>query len=153
VLALFLFLGFLGGMIIALVLIFCGIVLGALRGRHSRSLRLQAVALVAAAAAIGMYAWGLGSVGSAVLQAEDGGTDSSPLIPCRGEADAETVARVTGYQVGFMPPRFECSLSGGGSYTTSSVPTYLNPATVALSLMAFAFGVLSLTVRQRQSSR
>lgn len=152
-LVLVLFLGFLGGMVIALLLIICGIVLGAFRGRHSTAFRLQAVALFAAAAAIGMYAWGLGFVGSAVLEAEDGGTDSSPLRPCRGEADAETVARVTGYQVGFMPLRFECQLEGGGSYTTSSVPTYVNPATVALTLLAIAFGVISVTVGQRQASR
>jgi hypothetical protein len=153
VLELALLFGFLGGMITAFALVIGAIVLAVMRGRHSTAFRLQAVALVAAAAAIGMYAWGLGHVVGAVFEADENGTDSSPLRPCRGEAAAETVARVNGYQVGFMPLRFECRLEGGGSYTTSSVPTYVNPATVALTLMAIALGGLSATLVQRQPSR
>jgi hypothetical protein len=136
VVVLVLLFGFLAGTAGALVAVVGGIVL-AVR-RRTRAGRLRAAALLALGPAVGVYAWGMAHAGMAALEAADGGTDSSPLIPCRGEADAATVARVIDYRVRFVPLRFECRLAGGGGYVTSAVPGYVNPVAGTLGLAAVA---------------
>lgn len=151
--ALVLLLGFLLGTLLALVVIVFGVV-GAVRaGRHSSARRLRAGALLVLGVGIGAYAWGMAHVGTAVLEAEDGGADSSPLRPCRGEADATTVARVDGYRVRLVPLRFECHLAGGGSYVTSAVPGYLNPLAGILGVAGLVGLVLSTASAERPSTK
>ncbi|GAA4085632.1 hypothetical protein [Actinomadura miaoliensis] len=148
-LALVLLFGFLAGMITALVVVVCGVVMAVRHWRRSPAGRLRAAAFLAVGVAIGVYAWGMAYTGMAVLEAEDGGTDSSPLRPCRGEADPATVARVIDYRVGLVPLRFECHLAGGGSYTTSSVPGYVNP----VAWMLGAAGLIGFMVSAASSKR
>ena len=95
--------------------------------------RLRGVAGLAGAAALALYAWGLLGVGGAVLGAEDGGADSSPVIPCR-TGDAARDAAIAGYSVAYVPLGFVCETTGGGTYTTDDVPPYVNPG---VALFAF----------------
>ena len=53
------------------------------------------------------------------------GTNSSPVIPCR-EARPELRAAIDGSRVRWAPLRFECTLTGGGSFATA-VPGWVNP--------------------------
>ncbi|WP_121153811.1 hypothetical protein [Micromonospora pisi] len=91
-----------------------------------------------------MYTWGMLHVGYAVMEAEDGGTGSSPSAPCRA-AGEELASQVVGYGVSFVPIRFECQLSGGGTYVGSSAPAYVNPATAVLVLITAGCGILAAT--------
>ncbi|MEU7755267.1 hypothetical protein AB0B57_08680 [Micromonospora sp. NPDC049101] len=109
-----------------------------------RSGWLRAAALLAGAGAVAVYAWGLLHLGYAVLRAEDGGAGSFPIEPCR-EAGPQRASQVNGYDVRLLPLRFECRLSGGSTYVTSSVPGYVNPSTAALGLITATCGVLATT--------
>lgn len=151
-LVLILLLGFLVGMVIALVLAISAIVVALGRGRQRSAMkRLGAASLLVAGAAVGTYAWGMGHLAGAVLEAEDGGTDSSPLRPCR-EAGAEKAAQVIDYGVDLVPLRFNCHRLDGESYATSSVPGYINPTTAILGLTALT-SLLYATTRDRPSQR
>ena len=136
----------LGGAVIATVLTVRGF--RAVFRSSERSGRLRAVALLVGAAAVALYAWGLLHLGYAVMRAEDGGAGSSPVEPCR-EAGPQVASLVVGYDVSFLPLRFECRLSGGGAYVTSSVPGYVNPGTAGLGLVAATCGVLASTTARR----
>ena len=151
-LALALFFGVLAGMVAALVLVIRGVGLVVRWGGRSPAGRLRAVALIVGAGSVAVYAWGLFCLGMAVLDAEDGGTDSSPVRPCR-EAGAEVAAHVVGYGVGLVPLGFECRLAGGGSHTTASVPAYVNPGTAVLGLTGAVCAVLSAGAAGRSSRR
>lgn len=130
------------GAIVVVVLAICGLVaVGRRRGR-SRQSRLRGTAFLMGAVAVALYVWGMLHVAGAVLEAEDGGTDSSPLRPCR-EAGIEVAYHVDGYDVGYLPLRFDCQVDGRTAYTTSTVPGYVNPATALLGLLAVTFGVLA----------
>ncbi|WP_406072570.1 hypothetical protein [Micromonospora sp. NBC_01638] len=83
-----------------------------------------------------------------MLQAEDGGTGSSPIEPCR-EAGPQRASQVDGYDVSYLPIRFECRLSSGGTFVTSSVPGYVNPTTAVLGLITATCGILATTTAQR----
>ncbi|MEU4553357.1 hypothetical protein [Micromonospora violae] len=109
---------------------------------------LRAVALLAGAGAVAMYAWGLLHLGYAVMRAEDGGAGSAPAGPCR-EGGSQLASMVDGYGVDFLPLRFECHLSGGGTYVTSSVPGYVNQAAAALGLITAGCAVLTRTTAGR----
>jgi hypothetical protein len=132
----------LGGIIAAAVLAVCGLVAVLRRTGRSQPAWLRAAALLTGAGAISMYVWGVVHVGFAVLDAEDGGTDSSPIRPCR-DAGWEAARHVVGYQVSYVPLRFECRLDSGGWYAASSVPGYVNPATAVLGLTAAICGTLA----------
>lgn len=108
----------------------------------------RTLALLAGAAAVAVYAWGLLHVGYAVMQAEDGGTGSSPIEPCRA-AGPSLASQVDGYAVGFLPLRFECRLSTGGAYASSSVPGYVNPAAAGLALTAAGSWMVARTTARR----
>ncbi|MEU8407498.1 hypothetical protein AB0C19_14995 [Micromonospora sp. NPDC048842] len=136
----------LGGAVIATVLTVSGF--RAMVRKSERSGRLRSAALLVGAGAIALYAWGLLNLGYAVLQAEDGGAGSAPVGPCR-EAGPPVASLVVDYDVTFLPLRFECRLSGGGSYVTSSVPGYVTPGTAGLGLVAATCGVLATTTARR----
>ena len=84
--------------------------------RRKRGWRRTAV-LLACSGAVSLYVWGMLHVLGAVMQAEDGGTDSFPLVPCR-EAGDQIASQVVGYDVGYVGLSFDCRLSDGGRYTT-----------------------------------
>jgi hypothetical protein len=109
------------------------------KGRPQRGWR-RTVALLTCAGAVSLHVWGMLHVLGAVMQAEDGGTSSSPLGPCR-EAGDQIASRVVGYDVTYVWLRFGCRLGDGGTYTTSAVPGYVNPATALLGLTAFVLAV------------
>ncbi|MEU4471688.1 hypothetical protein [Micromonospora sp. NPDC023888] len=119
-----------------------------LRTAFRENERLRAAALLAGAGTVAVYAWGLLHLGYAVLRAEDGGAGSFPIAPCR-EAGPQRASQVDGYDVGYLPLRFECHLSGGGTFVASTVPGYVNPATAVLGLITATCGVLVNTTAQR----
>ena len=147
-----LYFGFLIGSGLTLILIICGVAAAIRYGRHSRAELLRAGAILALGVAVGVYTWGMGHVLLAVMNAEDGGTDSLPLLPCRGEAAPETVSKVVDYRVGWVPLRFQCLLSDGRSYTTSAVPWYVNPVAWTFGVAGVA-GLVAPAVSARRSSR
>ena len=110
------------------------------RGRPQRGWRRVAT-LLACSGAVSLYVWGMLHVLGAVMQAEDGGAGSSPLGPCR-EAGDQIASHVVGYDVGYVGLSFDCRLSDGGTYTTSAVPGYVNPATALLGVTAFVLAAL-----------
>ncbi|MCG5445676.1 hypothetical protein NIE79_004134 [Micromonospora sp. NIE79] len=139
-------------------MLFLGLLLAALAGAviatvltvrgFRASGRLRTAALLVGAGAVALYAWGLLNVGYAVLQAEDGGAGSAPAGPCR-EAGPQVASLVVGYDVSFLPLRFECRLTGGGAYVTSAVPGYVNQGTAGLGLVAATCAVLATTTARR----
>ncbi|MEO3771929.1 hypothetical protein [Micromonospora sp. B9E7] len=131
------------GAVIATVLTVRG-----LRAVFRRSGRLRAAALLVGAGTVAVYTWGLLNLGYAVMRAEDGGAGSFPIEPCR-EVGPQVASMVDGYDVSFLPLHFECHLSGGGSYVTSSVPGYVTPTTIALGLIAVTCGALATRTAER----
>ncbi|WKX69382.1 hypothetical protein [Streptomyces sp. XD-27] len=71
--------------------------------RADREVRLRSLAALLGAAAAALYTWGLLHVAGAVLEAEDGGTGSSPLRPCRTPGGEERTLSVVDYTVDYMP--------------------------------------------------
>lgn len=101
---------------------------------------LLGFAALAGAVAAALYAWGLLHVGGAILEAEDGGADSSPIVPCRADARA---ARVVDYSASFLPLDFVCETDDGDSYRAGEVPGYVSPAAVGFALAAAGLAVAS----------
>ncbi|MDW4905166.1 hypothetical protein RB628_07350 [Streptomyces sp. ADMS] len=100
-----------------------------------RGALLRALAILSGALAVALYCWGLLQVLGAALEAEDGGTDSAPVRPCRTAGPQERGgAEVVDYSVGYVPLRFVCETRGGGSYATDSVPGYVNPGAFGFAL-------------------
>ncbi|MBM0278606.1 hypothetical protein [Micromonospora tarensis] len=141
-----LLIGALGGAATATVLTVRGIRAASRAG--GRPGWLRAAALLAGAGAVAGYAWGLLHLGYAVMRAEDGGTGSAPSGPCR-DGGSQLASQVNGYDVDLLPLRFECRLSGGGRYLTSSVPGYVTPTTIALGLITAGCGALAATPARR----
>jgi hypothetical protein len=104
--------------------------------RADRQVWLRSVAALLGAVAAALYTWGLLLVTGAVLDAEDGGTDSSPLRPCRTPGQWERALSVVDYTVDYVPLRFVCETKGGGTYSAESVPGYVNPAVLGFALAA-----------------
>lgn len=111
---------------------------------------LRMAALLAGSGAVSLYVWGMLHVLYAVTEAEDGGTNSSPLRPCR-EAGEQIVSHVNGYDVGYVPLRFDCQLDDRTTYTTSTVPGYVNPATALLGLTAVTCRILAAKHANRRT--
>ena len=122
--------------------------IAALRSRAWR----RAAARLAGAAALSVHAWGMLHVLGAVLEAEDGGAGGSPLGPCRA-AGERNVGQVVGYEVGYGWLSFDCRLSDGGTYATSAVPGYVNPATALLGATALVLALPGRPVRAAPTSR
>lgn len=105
---------------------------------------LRIAGFAQAAIAVGVYAWGLLHVTGAVVSAEDGGTNSSPIPPCRTQGWEYRAEGITGYRVEYVPLRFVCETDDVGDYTTS-VPGYVNPVFFFLGLgAAVCFTVAAL---------
>lgn len=132
----------LAGVAVAIVLAAYGLVTVGKSKGSSRKGRLLAAALLAGAGAVSVYVWGMLHLLGAVFEAEDDGTDSSPLRPCR-EAGLEAAYPIDGYDVDYVPLRFNCQIDGRTAYTISTVPGYVNPATSVLGLLAAILGVLA----------
>ncbi|MFE9636191.1 hypothetical protein [Streptomyces sp. NPDC006463] len=96
----------------------------------------RGLAALLAGVAAAFYTWGLLHVAGAVVDAEDGGTDSSPLRPCRTPGQWERALTVVDYTVDYVPLRFVCETTGGGRYAAESVPGYVNPAVLGFALAA-----------------
>lgn len=108
-------------------------------GRWDRADWLRGVAVAAGLVAGGAYLLGLAAVGVAVLDAEDGGTDSAPYRPCRTEGWLERSAQgidIVDYSVGYVPLAFRCETSDGGVYDSGDVPEWVNPVAVGGALLA-----------------
>ncbi|WP_406270431.1 hypothetical protein OHT93_18665 [Streptomyces sp. NBC_00191] len=118
--------------------------------RAGREVWLRSLAAILGAVAAALYTWGLLHVAGAVLDAEDGGADASPLRPCRTPGQWERALRVVDYTVDYVPLRFVCETKGGGSYAAESVPGYVNPAVLGSVLAAAACaGAAALESKRR----
>ncbi|WP_328923316.1 hypothetical protein OG429_00695 [Streptomyces sp. NBC_00190] len=105
---------------------------------------LRTAGFAQAAIALGVYAWGLLHVTGAVMSAEDGGTNSIPIPPCRTPGWEQRAEGITGYRVEYIPLRFVCETDDIGDYTVS-VPGYVNPVFFFLGLgAAVCFTVTAL---------
>ncbi|MFD7626725.1 hypothetical protein ACFV7Q_11945 [Streptomyces sp. NPDC059851] len=105
---------------------------------------LRAAGFAQAAVAVGVYAWGLLHLTGAVMSAEDGGTDSIPIRPCRTSGWEYRGEGISGYRVEYVPLRFVCETEDVGDYTTS-VPGYVNPVFFLFGLGgAVCFTVVAL---------
>ncbi|MFF5102269.1 hypothetical protein [Streptomyces sp. NPDC000134] len=103
--------------------------------------RLRVLAGCAGAAAVLLYLWGALCVAWAVMEAEDDGAGSAPMLPCRIAGHPERAARTVDYSVSWLPLDFRCETADGESYAPGSVPGYVNPGTAALALTAAAGAV------------
>ncbi|MFJ1600222.1 hypothetical protein [Streptomyces sp. NPDC088261] len=95
---------------------------------------LRCLGSLLGAGAVAVYTWGLLLAAGAVLAAEDGGASSSPLLPCRTPGQWERASQVIDYRVDYVPLRFVCETTGGGSFATDAVPGYVNQAVVGFAL-------------------
>ena len=107
--------------------------------------RLRGAATLAGLVALVVYVWGLLHLAGSVLEAEDGGTGSAPLPPCRGNDQA---VHVIDYSVSFLPLSFDCEMTGGGSYAAGVIPGYVNPVAVGSALAAVGCAVASAYVAE-----
>ncbi|MFI1353352.1 hypothetical protein ACH4TV_07185 [Streptomyces sp. NPDC020898] len=85
---------------------------------------LRGLALFSCGLALALYGWGLLHLLGAVLDAEDGGANSSPVRPC---LTARSGVEPVDYRADYVPLRFVCETKDGGSYVTDDVPGYVNP--------------------------
>ncbi|MFE5397623.1 hypothetical protein ACFQ9U_24075 [Streptomyces sp. NPDC056568] len=111
----------------------------------------RALAGVAGAGAVLLYAWGALCVGFAVMGAEDGGTDSSPMQPCRTGVSQELSGRVIDYDASLLPLGFRCETTDGGGYDSAEIPGYANPGVAVLALTAVAGAVVARRAAGRQA--
>ncbi|MGW7721861.1 hypothetical protein [Streptomyces canus] len=107
--------------------------------------RLRGFATLAGLVALLVYTWGLLHLAGAFLEAEDGGTGSAPIPPCRGN---EQVVHVIDYSVRYFPLSFDCEMKGGGSYPADAIPGYVNPVAVGSALTAIGCAVASAYVAE-----
>ncbi|MET9792962.1 hypothetical protein [Streptomyces canus] len=109
---------------------------------------LRGTAALAGTGAVAVYAWGLLHLAGAVLEAEDGGANSAPIPPCRGN---EQVVHVIDYSVSWLPLSFDCEMQGGGSYPAEVIPGYVNPVAVGTALAAVGCAIASAYVAELQT--
>jgi hypothetical protein len=127
--------------------------LGRVGLRHAdRQVWLRSLAALLGAGAAALYAWGLLGVGGAVLDAEDGGTDSAPLRPCRTPGQWERALHVVDYTVDYVPLRFVCVTKDGGSYAAEAVPGYVNPGVVGFALAGVVCAGTAAFASQRRGA-
>lgn len=122
------------------------------RTRTDRRAWLRSSAALLGAAAAAVYTWGLLGLAGAVLDAEDGGTDSSPLRPCRDPDRPERAIHVVDYSVRYVPLRFVCENKGGGGYAAGSVPGWVNPTALGLAVPAVALATAATYDRKRRAA-
>ncbi|MEU3602378.1 hypothetical protein ABZ714_27210 [Streptomyces sp. NPDC006798] len=124
-----------GGVAVTLTGYGIGTLVDSFRARHRTAARLRALAGLCWGAAAVVYTYGAVLLALSVLSAEDGGTNSSPPPPCWDvPGHREDLERVAGYSLDFLPLRFDCDLTGGGSYDAGAVPGIVNAGAGALTL-------------------
>ncbi|AQS70247.1 hypothetical protein [Streptomyces pactum] len=141
-------------LLLVLVAVVTAVVLGRRAGTYARTAPEDAapaparpgggfrvLAGCAGAAAAVLYAWGALCVAFAVMEAEDGGTGSAPLRPCRTSEHPELSARIVDYSASYLPLRFRCETADGDGYDSDNVPGYVNPGVAVLALTAAAGAV------------
>ncbi|WP_405797378.1 hypothetical protein [Streptomyces sp. NBC_01506] len=112
--------------------------LGRVGLRHAdTAVWLRSLTALLGGVAAALYTWGLIHVAGAVVEAEDGGTGSSPSPPCRSSPQA---VHVIGYTVDYIPLRFVCETTESGGFDAKSVPGYVNPAALGFALASVLCG-------------
>ncbi|MET7283892.1 hypothetical protein ABZS29_37020 [Kribbella sp. NPDC005582] len=92
----------------------------------------RGLALVCGSIAIGGYALGVSLV--ALAEGESAhGAESSPAPACR-QASPTQVAHVVDHWASYLPPRFDCRLDDGTTYSAGVVPTGLMPVVLIAAL-------------------
>jgi hypothetical protein len=99
---------------------------------------MRSLAALLAAAAVCCYGLGLLGLAATALDAEDGGADSAPLIPCRVPGEPHRADHVTGYTVRYVPLRFVCQTSDGHDYAAPGLPGWLTTSAAGLALASAA---------------
>jgi hypothetical protein len=127
-------------------------------GRHrlrraGRQERLRALAALLGAAAAAVCTVGVLGLTGAVLDADDSGAGSSPLLPCRVVGHPERAADVTGYRVEYVPLRFVCETADGGGYRAAAVPGWVNPAVGGFALAAVVCACAAAAEGERRARR
>jgi hypothetical protein len=110
------------------------------------------IATILGAIAVFWYAVGLLAVGTAIVSAEDGGTDSSPLRPCRAPGQEERALHVIDYSVRFVPLRFVCVTKNEPDYPAESIPD-VNLPVLGFTLAAAACAGAALGQSRERASK
>lgn len=103
---------------------------------------LRGLTLVSAGVAVGGYALGLVLVELERSESSHG-AESSPSPACQRAAPAPDKGRITGTQIGYLPPRFDCRLDDGTTYSAGVVPVGLTPVALAMGVGAILLGIVA----------
>jgi hypothetical protein len=116
---------------------------------------LRALAALMGAAAAVLYVWGLLHLVGAIMDAEENGTDSAPMRPCRtpGWEEWAQDPGIADYTVRYLPLRFVCETGDGDSYVTDTVPDYLNPSLLGFALAGAGCAGAARLVSRRPGPR
>ncbi|MFI0897283.1 hypothetical protein [Streptomyces sp. NPDC020983] len=115
--------------------------------------RLRSLAALLGAVAAAVCTVGLLCLTGAILETDDSGADSSPLLPCRVAGHPERAAHVTGYRVEYVPLRFVCETADGGGYRAAAVPGWVNPAAAGFALAAVVCACAAAVEGERRARR
>ncbi|MFJ3187120.1 hypothetical protein [Streptomyces halstedii] len=116
------------------------------------ALRLRSGAAILGAATVALYTWGLLHLAGAVIGADGNGASASPRPSCR-TADQDLWATVVDSRVDYLPLRFVCETSDGGSYVPDIVPGYIGPAVAAFGLSAVVCAAAAAVDSERRARR
>ncbi|WP_329532153.1 hypothetical protein OG568_16680 [Streptomyces sp. NBC_01450] len=146
-----------GGLVAAFAFVgYCFSTLGRIGLRQAdRVAWLRVLAALMGAAAAVLYVWGLLHLVGAVMDAEENGTDSAPLRPCRtpGWEEWAQDPGIVDYTVRYLPLRFVCETGDGDSYVTDTVPDYLNPSVLGFALAGAGCAGAARLVSRRPGPR
>ncbi|MFH9492747.1 hypothetical protein ACH4LZ_25585 [Streptomyces halstedii] len=121
-------------------------------GQASRALRLRSGAASLGAITVALYTWGLLHLAGAVIGADGTGASGSPRPSCR-TADQDLWSTVVDSRVDYLPLRFVCETSDGGSYVPDIVPGYIGPAAAAFGLSATVCAAAAAVESERRARR
>ncbi|MBD0841456.1 hypothetical protein [Streptomyces sp. TRM68416] len=113
---------------------------------------MQRSAGAAAAAAAAIYSLGFFAVMDSELEFNDG-ANSVPAPACREDFDQSTVQGLSHHRSSYLPLRFDCVRADGTTYSADSSYTWMNRATLTLTLSATALAVGATRYRTRQETR
>src|SRR5690242_18064988 len=146
-----------GGLVAAFAFVgYCFGTLGRIGPRQAdRVVWLRALAALMGAATAVLYVWGLLHLVGAVMDAEENGTDSAPMRPCRtpGWEERAQDPGIVDYTVRYLPIRFVCETEDGDSYVTGAVPGYLNPGVLGFALAGAGCAGAARLVSRRPGPR
>ncbi|KPI03260.1 hypothetical protein OK006_0755 [Actinobacteria bacterium OK006] len=146
-----------GGLVAASAFVgYCFGTLGRIGPRQAdRVVWLRALAALMGAATAVLYVWGLLHLVGAVMDAEENGTDSAPMRPCRtpGWEERAQDPGIVDYTVRYLPIRFVCETEDGDSYVTGAVPGYLNPGVLGFALAGAGCAGAARLVSRRPGPR